>query len=156
MRSIPLVILVAFCVPNAVAQPTDAIEAVLDDFHNAASEADSARYFGHFTEDAIFFGTDLTERWTLEEFQAYAGPYFSKGVGWTYVPQHRAVFVNGSTAWFDETLLNEAFGLTRGTGVLTFDGERWRLAQYHLTLPVPNALIYKLVEMIKAQEQHEE
>lgn len=127
-------------------------EAVLDDFHEAASKADSARYFGHFSEGAVFFGTDINERWTLEEFQAYAGPHFRAGQGWTYVPQRRAVFFNGDTAWFDETLLNEKFGLTRGTGVLVKVDGTWKIVQYHLTLPVPNALIYDLVDMIRAQE----
>ena len=34
--------------------------------------------------DAIFLGTDKTERWTVEEFKAYAEPAFSDGNGWTY------------------------------------------------------------------------
>ncbi len=134
-------------------QTKNGVIEVLDDFHVAASEADSARYFAHFAEQAIFFGTDIAERWSLEEFQAYAGPYFRAGRGWTYVPQQRAVFLNGDTAWFDETLKNENFGLTRGTGVLTWDGSHWKLTQYHLTLPVPNDLINQLVDLINAMEE---
>src|SRR5690349_244610 len=42
-----------------------AIHAVLDDWHRAAASADEARYFSHFTSDAIFLGTDKTERWDL-------------------------------------------------------------------------------------------
>ncbi len=101
---------------------------------------------------SLFFGTYITERWTLEEFQAYAGPHFRAGQGWTYVPQRRAVFFNGDTARFDETLLNEKSGLTRGTGVLVMADGAWKIARYHLTLPVPNELIYDLVDMIRAQE----
>ena len=152
-RTFLISILLVMLAGSAPGQSREAVDAVLDDFHKAASAADSARYFAHFAEGAVFFGTDITERWTLEEFQAYAAPHFSAGRGWTYVPQHRAVFFNGDTAWFDETLLNEKFGLTRGTGVLIMDNGAWKISQYHLTLPVPNDLIYDLVDMIKAQEQ---
>ncbi len=152
MRIFLLLAALAAAAPAAEAQPTEAVEAVLNDFHAAASAADSARYFGHFAPSAVFFGTDLTERWSLEAFQAYAAPHFRAGRGWTYVPQHRAVFFNGDTAWFDETLLNDSFGLTRGTGVLVRTGNTWKIAQYHLTLPVPNALIYDLVKMIRQAE----
>ena len=136
----------------AWAQPEeDAVAAVLDDFHDAASKADAERYFNHFTADAIFLGTDITERWTVDEFKAYALPAFNQGKGWTYVAQSRYIYLSPdhTTAWFDEILLNDKFGETRGTGVFVNEGGQWKLAQYHLTLPVPNALIYKLVDMIE-------
>ena len=142
-----------FCAATLAQQ--EQIAAVLDDFHMAASDADSARYFGHYAPYAIFHGTDIMERWTLEEFQAYAQPHFSQGRGWTYEPRERHIYVaeNGQTAWFDEILTNEKFGETRGTGVLVLMDDSWKVAQYHLTLPVPNDLIYDLVEMIEHQKQ---
>jgi ketosteroid isomerase-like protein len=158
MRYLILLALLLF----ALTQPTwaqsgeeAAVAAVLDDFHDAASKADGARYFGHFAEDAVFLGTDITERWTVDAFKAYALPYFDQGRGWTYVPQARHVYVSsdGQSAWFDEILRNENFGDTRGTGVLLKVGDAWKVAQYHLTLPVPNDLIYKLVEMIEAGKE---
>lgn len=87
-------------VSSTSAQQSD-IEAVLDDFHLAASEADYERYFGHLAEESIFLGTDITERWTKSEFQGYAEPHFSAGRGWTYVPQERHVYVGagGEAAW---------------------------------------------------------
>src|SRR6516162_8245242 len=48
----------------------------LDDFHDAAAHADEARYFGHFAPDAVFLGTDATERWDLAAFGEYAHPHF--------------------------------------------------------------------------------
>ena len=153
MRSLLYLLPLLLLISTASAQNAEDVEKVLDDFHLAASEADSARYFGHFAEGAIFFGTDLTERWTLAEFQAYAAPHFGAGRGWTYIPQTRAVFFNGDTAWFDEELLNERFGMTRGTGVLLLQDGEWKIAQYHLTLPVPNDLIYDLVDRINASGQ---
>src|SRR5262245_16848788 len=59
------------------------VEALLDDWHNAAAQADEERYFAHLAEDAIFLGTDASEGWTKEEFRAYAHPHFASGKGWT-------------------------------------------------------------------------
>ena len=155
--SISLFLLALVLVQTALAQSDEeaVVAAVLDDFHEAASKADGDRYFNHFAENAIFLGTDITERWTLEEFKAYALPYFDQGRGWTYVPQARHIYFSpdGNTAWFDEIVRNERFGDTRGSGVLVKEADQWKVAQYHLTLPIPNALIYKVVEMIEAQEE---
>src|SRR4051812_33903192 len=63
-----------------------AIHAMLDDWHRAAASADEARYFSHFTSDAIFLGTDKTERWDLRAFQTFAHPYFAKGKAWNFTP----------------------------------------------------------------------
>jgi len=129
------------------------VQRVLTDFHDAASKADAKRYFEHFTEDAIFLGTDASERWSLPEFRAFAEPYFSKGQGWTYTAKERHAYLSpdGQSAWFDELLDNSSYGVTRGTGVLLRSEDRWRLAQYHLTIPVPNSLAKQLVELIRQQ-----
>ena len=131
------------------------VASALHDFHDAASTADGERYFGHFAEGAIYMGTDATERWTLEEFRSFAEPYFSKGRGWTYVASERHVYVSedGQTAWFDELLDNSSYGVTRGTGVFVRGTDRWRMAQYHLTIPVPNELAKALVEMIRKSDK---
>ena len=151
-----LALLAVTLAPTALAQSDEEaiIAAVLDDFHDAASQADGDRYFNHFAENAIFLGTDITERWTLEQFKAYALPRFNQGRGWTYVPQARYIYLSpdGNTAWFDEIVRNERFGDTRGSGVLVKTDDGWKVAQYHLTLPVPNDLLLKVVEMIDAQE----
>lgn len=137
------------------AADTAAVSDVLDAFHDAASRADGARYFDLFAEGGVFIGTDPGERWTLAEFREYARPFFQRGRGWTYVPMERHVRVSrdGSTAWFDEMLHNDGLGLTRGTGVLVREGGSWRVAQYHLTIPVPNALAGDVVEMIREHEE---
>jgi len=132
----------------------EAVRAVLDDFHDAASKADGERYFAHFAPGAIFLGTDATERWTVPEFRAYAEPYFDQGRGWTYVATERWVTLSpeATCAWFDERLLNEKYGETRGSGALVKIGERWRIAHYDLTIPVPNELAGDLVERIRARQ----
>jgi len=127
------------------------VGAVLDDFHKAAGEADGARYFGHFTSDGVFIGTDATERWTVDAFRAYAEPYFSKGRGWSYRPLERHVDFSRdeSIAWFDERLWNEKYGEVRGSGVLRLIDGRWRIAQYVLSFPVPNDASGEVVRVIR-------
>jgi len=131
-----------------------AVDAVLTAFHDAASRADGAAYFNLLSDDAIYLGTDAAERWTVEEFRAFAEPYFSKGRGWTYTATTRNIVVgpDGSTAWFDELLWNESYGTCRGTGVLLSTPDGWRIAQYHLTFPVPNELAKAVVAQIREHE----
>lgn len=133
---------------------TAEVERTLDAFHEAASRADGKAYFALMTNDAVYIGTDATERWSLTEFRAFAEPYFEKGRGWTYVPTQREIVIGpgGSTAWFHELLENASYGTTRGTGVLVRDGAEWKIAQYHLTIPVPNDLAKEVVEMIRTRE----
>ena len=58
---------------------------------------------------------------------------------------------SGDTAWFDERLENEHYGECRGTGVLRKADGRWRIAQYNLSIPVPNDLASELVERIREE-----
>jgi ketosteroid isomerase-like protein len=128
-----------------------AIVRVLDDWHRAASAADGARYLGHMAEDAVFLGTDASERWTLPAFRAFCEPYFSKGTGWTYEPRERNLRVEGRLAWFDERLWNDKYGECRGTGVLREDGGTWKIVHYSLTFPVPNELAADVVKLIRGR-----
>lgn len=113
---------------------------ILDDFHDAAAKADEARYFAHFAEDAIFMGSDATERWTKSEFQTWAKPFFTRGKAWTFHATRRVVHVDegGAIAWFDEDLTTDGLGPSRGSGVLVMHGGTWRIAHYNLTLTIPN------------------
>jgi ketosteroid isomerase-like protein len=118
-----------------------AIVRVLDDWHDAAAQADERRYFDHFTSDAVFLGTDAKERWTTSEFHAYAHPHFAAGKAWTMHAIERHVIVDpaGDVAWFDEALATVNLGPARGSGVLHRDAEgAWKIAHYNLTITVPN------------------
>lgn len=121
-------------------EPAETIGAMLDDFHAAAAGADRERYFAHLSDDAVFLGTDATERWTKAEFEAYAAPHFTRGKAWTFRATRRAITVDatGVVAWFDEDLTTENLGPARGSGVATWDGEAWQIAQYNLALTIPN------------------
>jgi hypothetical protein len=134
------------------ASATEEIEALLDRFHKAASAARFDEYFSLFAPDGIFIGTDAEERWTQDEFKSYTKPYFDKGRGWTYVPVTRHVNVSsdGRHASFDELLDNADLGRCRGTGVVRRIDGAWKIEQYHLTIPVPNALASDIVKRIRA------
>ena len=125
---------------------------VLDDFHDAAANADEDRYFAILPDDAVFLGTDGTERWTGKQFRRDYTKYFERDSAWTYVTLRRDVNVEpGDTiAWFDETLDNEAYGECRGSGVLMKRDGRWVLRQYHLTVPVPNDVTRDVAARIRA------
>ncbi len=157
-RTALLLLAASFVWTTAAAQPSEderAVSAVLDALHDAASKADFDRYFGLFAEDAVFLGTDATERWSVADFKAYAKPIFEEGRGWTYTPTERHVYLarDGQTAWFDERLENANLGETRGAGVLVREGGAWKIAQYNLTIPIPNALAREVVRMIRAMKQ---
>ncbi|MGZ8867457.1 MAG: nuclear transport factor 2 family protein [Thermoanaerobaculia bacterium] len=126
-----------------------AIGHVLDDFHKAASDADEARYFGHMAEDAVFIGTDATERWDRRTFREYAHPHFAAGKGWTYTPRDRHIDIHGDIAWFDELLDNAKYGECRGTGVLRKDKGAWKIVQYSLSIPIPNDVAGEVVKTIR-------
>ena len=127
-----------------------AINSVLDGFHSAAAAADWETYFNLMSEDGVFLGTDAAERWTKSEFQAYA----SSRQGWVYTTQVRNINLtpDGNSAWFDEILLSESYGTSRGTGVLIRTRNGWRISQYHLTFPIPNALAPRITDEIKEYE----
>jgi hypothetical protein len=133
------------------ASSSDLRATVLDDFHDAAAKADGERYFEHFAPEGVFLGTDATERWTVEEFKAYAQPHFAVGKGWTYVPTDRNVTLspNKSIAWFDELLQAPHMGQCRGSGVLRLIDGSWKISQYNLSIPVPNDLAKDVVRRVR-------
>lgn len=127
-----------------------AVAAVIDDWHAAAAAADEDRYFGHMSGDAVFLGTDPAERWTKAQFRAYAHPYFARGKAWSFRAVRRAVSFSGdgSVAWFDEDLATPNLGPARGSGVLVRDGATWKIAQYDLSVPIPNAVFTRVRSLI--------
>ena len=130
--------------------PTQPVATVLDTWHLAAARADEEMYFSLMTADAVFLGTDATERWTREEFRVWAHPYFARGQAWSFHAIKRRVMLakDQKTAWFDEELDTPNLGLARGTGVLVKEGKDWKIAHYSLTVPIPNALMKQVTELI--------
>ena len=152
---ISLLMLLTITALQAQDQDRKAITSTLDALHLYAHEADGKKYFSLYSDDAVFIGTDATERWPIEEFKTYANARFNTGNGWTYTPTSRYIYFNENrdTAWFDEAVVNAKYGECRGTGVLQKIGGEWKISHYNLTVPVPNDLLVEVVEMIKGQEK---
>ncbi len=125
-----------------------AISTLLDSFNDAAAKAEFEKYFGYFTEDAIFIGTDATENWSKKAFKVWAKPYFDKKKTWDFKSIERHIFFDktGNTAWFDE-LLNTQMKILRGSGVLTKQGNEWKIEQYVLSMTIPNDNVDAVVKI---------
>ncbi|MBO6505628.1 MAG: nuclear transport factor 2 family protein [Kordiimonadaceae bacterium] len=149
-RLISIIVLVFAVTGIARADDKADVSAVLSELHDAASKADWPRYFALYTDDAIFLGTDATERWDKPTFQAYAGA----SNGWTYRMTERNIDLtpDGDHAWFDELLVNEKYGTSRGTGVVIRTPSGWKIAQYHLVFPIPNDLAEGITQQIQTFE----
>jgi len=132
------------------------VAAVLDRLNAASAAADGEAYFGLFTPDARFVGTDASEHWTIDEFRAYAGPHFARGNGWSYPATERTITIAPidcrCVAWFEEKLLNANYGETRGSGVLRRTDDGWKIEQYVLSFAVPNDRAGEVVELIRGDD----
>lgn len=163
MKQRVFVVVVAWCLVPIVAaagemgDPKAAVDEVLSSLHRSAAQADGTLYFSLFADDAVFLGTDPSERWSVDELKAFAAPYFAQGRGWTYRMEDRNIFVSadGRTAWFDEALWHDVYGKCRGTGVLVLTDGAWKIVQYNLTFPIPNDLAEEFTEKIREYERRE-
>ena len=127
---------------NNFANDTKTINTTLEAWHVAAGKADFENYFKYFTDDAVFIGTDATENWNKKDFMVFSKPYFDKGKAWNFKSLERHIYFDatGNTAWFDE-LLDTQMKICRGSGVLTKQGDDWKIKQYVLSMTFPNAAI---------------
>jgi ketosteroid isomerase-like protein len=147
-----LAIIAAMFLANITANADDKadISSVLDQLHANAASASWDAYFALYTDDAIFLGTDATERWDKTTFQSYA----SQTKGWVYSMTERNIDLtpDGDHAWFDELLMSANYGTSRGTGILIRTDAGWKIAQYHLVFPIPNDLATGITQQIQTFE----
>ncbi len=131
------------CVSCAIGQTNDnskqKVDAVLNQWHEAAATANWKNYEALMGTDFHFIGTDATENWDRRAFAAFAKPYFDRGKGWKYTPLERNIYFNKqkNMAWFDE-LLDSNLGVCRGSGILILTKGKWLFSQYVLSMTVPN------------------
>jgi hypothetical protein len=130
-----------------------AIDDVLINWHQAASEANFEAYFGYMASDGVFIGTDATENWQNKAFKAFSKPYFDKGKAWSFTTLKRNIYVdeNSEFAWFDE-LLNTQMKICRGSGVLQKIEGEWKIKHYVLSMTIPNDNVNEVVEIKKEIE----
>jgi hypothetical protein len=124
------------------------INVMLDSFNRAAAKADYTTYFNLYKDEAIYTGTDATERWTKKEYMAWAKPYFDKKTTWDFTSLERHIYFDktGTLAWFDE-LLKTQMKICRGSGIVVKQGNDWKVQQYILSATVPNVLIDSVTKM---------
>lgn len=153
-----------FCLAALTALPAAAdtreqtrleIDRFLTAWHNAAAVADAAAYFGAMAEGAVFLGTDSRERWSKEEFQKWAAPYFRRKSAWTFSASRRQVYLSaaGDTAWFDEDLVSAHYWPCRGSGALEKIAGHWKIRQYNLAFTIPNEATDAIRPLVEAALQ---
>ena len=129
------------------------VAAVLDQLNAASTAADGPAYFGLFTPDARFVGTDASEHWSRARFEALYAPYFAQGKGWSYPATERTITIAPidcrCIAWFEEKLTNTSYGETRGSGVLRLTDDGWKIEQYVLSFAIPNDKADAVVAIVR-------
>ena len=135
---------------TASKSPKEAINAVMEQWHAAAANANFDKYFGLMTSDGVFIGTDATENWQNQEFRNYSKPYFDKGKAWSFSTIERNIYLSDSNniAWFDE-LLNTKMGICRGSGVLENEDGEWKIKHYVLSIVIPNDNVSEVTQIKK-------
>jgi len=124
------------------------ITSVIDNWHNAAAEANFDAYFSAMANESIFIGTDASENWSKKEFQDFAKPYFDKGKAWNFKAIQRNIYFsdNRQTVWFDE-LLSTQMKICRGSGVIVIENGEWKIKHYVLSMTIPNENVDEVVKI---------
>ncbi len=122
------------------------IDALLTAWHKAAATADAGTYFGSMAPGAVFLGTDVTERWTKEEFEARTASRFRRTSAWIYSAVRRSISLSadGTTAWFDEDLVSASYWPCRGSGALEKIDGAWKIRLYNLAFTIPNSAVREI------------
>ena len=158
-----LLLVTSGCVSSGDSQKRETdreqINVLLDQFNEAAANADFQKYFDFFTEDAVFIGTDATENWNKKEFMTWAKPHFDNKKTWHFKSINRHLYFydsdgyrEGNLAWFDE-LLDTQMKICRGSGVLIKHGEQWKIQQYVLSMTIPNSLMDSVMKIKSSTEE---
>lgn len=115
------------------------IDSLINEWHHAAAVADEKSFFGFMTEEAVYIGTDSSERWHRDELAEWSRKYFEGKSAWDFKPISRNItFGPGhNIAWFDE-LLDTWMGVCRSTGIVVLVDDKWKLVHYQLSLTLPN------------------
>ncbi|MFT5969553.1 MAG: hypothetical protein ACI8ZO_000041 [Flavobacteriales bacterium] len=125
------------------------INATLDLWHAAASEADLEVYFNYIHPNGYFLGTDALENWDKTTFYNFSKPHFNTAPAWAFKPHSRMIFFSedGKTAWFNE-LLDTWMDACRGSGVMVRTAEGWKIMQYNLAMLVPNDKVQDYLKVL--------
>tara|TARA_Y100000385_G_scaffold260701_1_gene290798 strand:+ start:5101 stop:5577 length:477 start_codon:yes stop_codon:yes gene_type:complete len=117
-------------------------------WHLAASEAEFENYFDFIADHGIYIGTDVSERWTKDEFSNFSKPFFDQGKAWSFLAKERHIHFEKDKkfAWFDE-ILQTWMGDCRSSGVLRLIKDEWKLEHYQLSVTIDNDLMPQFLEL---------
>ncbi|WP_339659578.1 nuclear transport factor 2 family protein [uncultured Polaribacter sp.] len=124
------------------------VNTILNDWHQAAAEANFENYFNRFDSISVYIGTDASENWNKKQFADFSKPYFDAGKAWSFKTIERNIYTNSTAnfVWFDE-LLNTWMGTCRGSGVLEKTNNEWKIKHYVLSVSIPNDDIQKVISV---------
>ena len=108
----------------------------------------------YFSTTAIYIGTDIAERWTVNEFKNFAKPYFDKGTAWDFKKTRRNITMasfSNNLAWFDEDL-ETWMGPCRGSGIAVLTETGWKIQHYVLSVAVPNDKIQAYLKVLAEEK----
>lgn len=134
---------------NCPEAPAPAIHQLMDAWHKAAATADEDVFFGSMTAEAVYLGTDDSERWLRDELKQWSAKYFDQDSAWDFTPHDRELYFaeDGKTAWFEEKL-DTWMGPCRGSGVVDLTANGWKIKHYNLAMLVPNDKIDGFLKLI--------
>jgi len=109
----------------------------------AVATKDQALLLRSFARNAMFFGSDDTEQWTLGQL---AQRLEESKDGWNMkeCTQRSIQSVSPDVMSFFEIVRHVKYGQFRGSGVVVKNANHdWEIAQYVLSFSVPNAVVDK-------------
>jgi len=134
---------------NCQTKENSDIHDLMEMWHHAAAVADEDVFFGSMTQDAIYLGTDASERWLRDDMREWSKEYFDRESAWSFTTVERNIELDPSrsVAWFDE-LLDTWMGPCRGSGVAVKTDDGWKISHYHLSIAVPNEHVTGYLELV--------
>lgn len=107
----------------------------------ASKDVQQLRLFFH--PEALFFGTDDSERWTTDDL---AKLLVESEAGWDMREclKREVRYISPACVSFFEVVRHLKYGLFRGSGIVVKDDEgQWMIRHYVLSYSVPNKLADK-------------
>jgi hypothetical protein len=130
------------------------ITALMNNWHYAAATADEDVFFGSMLEEAIYLGTDKSEKWFRDELKEWSAKYFESDKAWDFTPLSRSIYFSKDKqiAWFDEQL-ETWMGICRGSGIVVKKDGSWKIAHYNLSVTVPNEVVKNFITLVEKFEK---
>lgn len=141
--------LVACTGPRLPEASVDSLNIFMEEWHLAAHNADAEGFFGRMSEDAIYLGTDASERWLRDELRQWAKKAFEREHAWSFTALERN-WKQEDGFWICDELLETGMGICRSTAVLVPENGSWKIQHYQLSLAVPNEKIEAFKALVKS------